>query len=52
MKDKILKGINTIVFVVLLLAMCCGDSESWLPFIVIFACLGWLALYRFVLSEG
>lgn len=51
MKNKILKSINYIAFIVFLLGACSLDSDSWVPAYMALGGAGWLILFYFVNAE-
>lgn len=52
MKTKVLKTITVIALVVLVLAACCVDSDSWIPSIVCLVCEAWLTLMLITIAKG
>lgn len=51
LKNRILVGINTIVGIIAVLAMCALDMDSDVPFYVFCGCLAWGSLFAYVNRE-
>lgn len=46
-KNVLLKAFAYIMGFLLLLSGCALDSDSWIPHIVFFICMAWLALFAY-----
>lgn len=51
-RDTLLITINYLVAVIMLLAACLIDSDSWVPFIIFAICALWLVLFAIVRYIG
>ena len=45
MKNKIISTVANVFLVIFLLAVCCLDSDSWLPLIVVCITGAWLTAF-------
>lgn len=52
MKNKILKTITILAGVLMFISICCLDSESWIPAIVLGICMAWLGLFLLANKEN